>query len=127
MASAPRPPPEAPPHRRAAARLRVCIPGKLILLGGEYDCALEDVSLTGARVVSDAPMTKDQQGILQCTPLEVLFTTRWVHGKAAGLEFEEEVGLGTIRMLRWHNDRYRETHDAELRDMMQDWVAGKTR
>ncbi|MDA7788015.1 PilZ domain-containing protein [Sphingomonadaceae bacterium] len=115
------------PTRRDAKRLRVLLPGKLIILGGVYDCAIEDVSQTGARLIADVDLAIGQQGILQCHPLDELFSVVWTDGKSAGIQFDEEVALGAVRTLRWHNDRYREQHDAELRDMVQDWATGNRR
>lgn len=110
--------------RRRSERLTVCLPAKLILLDGEFDCALEDISQTGARIITDAPLHMGRRGILSCSPLESVFAVVWTRGQNAGLEFEEEESLGTIRLLRWHNDRDRQRHDAALRDMVQKWGSG---
>ncbi|MCL4673050.1 MAG: PilZ domain-containing protein [Sphingomonadaceae bacterium] len=110
--------------RRRSERLTVCLPGKLVLLDGEFDCALEDISQTGARIISDAPLHMGRRGILSCSPMEAVFAVVWTKGQYAGLEFEEEESLGTIRMLRWHNDRDRQRHDSALRDMVQKWGSG---
>lgn len=113
-----------PPARRQAERLSVLLPAKLTLLDGEFDCAIEDVSQTGARIITDATLRTGQQGILLCHPLDALFSVVWTDGKAAGLEFDEEATLGTIRTLRWDNDLHRQRYDAELRKMVQDWDTG---
>ena len=110
--------------RRRSERLTVCLPGKLVLLDGEFDCALEDVSQSGARIITDAPLATGRRGILSCSPLEAVFAVVWTRGQYAGLEFEEEESLGTIRLLRWHNDRDRQRHDATLRAMVQKWGSG---
>ncbi len=110
--------------RRGRERLSVCLPGKLTLMDGEFDCALEDVSRTGARIITDAPLHISRRGILSCSPLEAMFAVVWTKGRYAGLEFEEEERLGTIRLLRWHNDRDRERHDAQLRQIVQRWGQG---
>ena len=109
-------------ERRAAERLRVLLPGTLILLDGEYDCAIEDISVSGARIIADAALKKGREGILKCSPLEAFFSVVWTDGKTAGIQFEEEITLGTVRALRWHNDRFRSQHDADLRNIVQDWA-----
>ena len=53
-----------------------------------------------------------------------MFAVVWTKGQYAGLEFEEEESLGMIRLLRWHNDRDRQRHDATLRQMVQKWGSG---
>lgn len=111
--------------RRRSERLTVCLPGKLVLLDGEFDCALEDVSQNGARIITDAPLVTGRRGILSCSPLEAVFAVVWTRGRYAGLEFEEEEPLGTIRLLRWHNDRDRQRHDAALRQIVQKWGSGE--
>ena len=110
--------------RRRSERLAICLPGKLILLDGEFDCALEDISQTGARIITDAPLHMGRRGILSCSPLEAVFAVVWTKGHYAGLEFEEEEALGMIRLLRWHNDRDRERHDAALHQLVQKWGSG---
>lgn len=115
------------PNLRIAERLRVLLPGKLTILDGNYDCAIEDISQTGARLIADVPLRINQQGILQCYPLDELFLVVWTDGKSVGIQFDDQVALGTIRALRWHNDRFRERHDTKLREIVQDWATGKRR
>ena len=97
-------------------------PARLVLLAGEFECALEDISTSGARIITDVPLRTGNQGILRCSPLDVLFSVCWTEGKSAGLQFDEEASLGTIRQLRWNNDCYRSHHDEELRRMLQGWM-----
>ncbi|MCB2083965.1 MAG: PilZ domain-containing protein [Sphingomonadaceae bacterium] len=128
MASAPLPfdgpDPDMPATlgRRSAERFKVLVPARLVLLAGEFECALEDISTSGARIITDVPLRTGNQGILRCSPLDVLFLVCWTEGKSAGLQFDEEASLGTIRQLRWNNDCYRGHHDEELRRMLQGWM-----
>lgn len=127
MASAQLLPRDDEPHRRSSARLRVCIPGILILLDGTFDCALEDISQGGARVICDAPLAKGNSGVLRCQQLEAFFDVAWQAGKQYGLQFDEPASIGVIRAIRWYNDHYREQSEAELRRMVRQWVAGEIR
>lgn len=127
MASAPLTPQEPSPHRRSDARLRVCIPAKLILLDGTFDCALEDISQGGARVICDAPLAKGHSGVLICQRLEAFFDVAWQDGKQYGLQFEAPAGVGVIRSIRWYNDHFREQAEAEIRRMVRQWVSGEIR
>ena len=128
MATMPHPDPapqgaaEAPANRRRAERLAVLLPGTLTTLDGEYECAIEDISRTGARIVTDATLREGRECLLNCSPLDELCTVAWSEGQAAGLEFTEEVSLGTIRLLRWHNDRDSARHQAEIGRMLRGWV-----
>lgn len=114
------------PQRRGAARLRVSIPAELVLLERNCACSLADISLTGARVACDAPPRSGATAILKCAPLEVLCTVIRVQGKAVGLRFEEEVDLGVIRMLRWHNDSRPRDDTYETRLAARAWVTGRS-
>jgi len=114
-------------NRRTADRFRVLMPGTLTILDGVFDCAIEDVSATGARFISDVPFKQGQEGILLCQPLEVLFSVAWTDRKTVGVKFEEEVPVGVIRTLRWHNDRFRDQHNAELKEIIEDWASGTRR
>ncbi|WP_209347319.1 PilZ domain-containing protein [Pontixanthobacter sp. CEM42] len=111
------------PDQRAAERFRVLMPGSITLLDGVFNCAIEDISLSGARFITDVPLRKGQEGILLCSPLEVLFSVVWTDGNIAGVHFEEEITLGTVRTLRWHNDRFRNQHDAALLNLVQEWAS----
>ena len=127
MANVPAKPSKVEPHRRESARLRVCVPGQLILLEGTFDCALDDISQGGARVLCNAPLAQGHSGVLQCQQLDVFFDVAWADRHAFGLHFAEPVALGTIRSIRWFNDRDRDRYERELLAMVQGRVAGRTR
>lgn len=130
MASMPHPDPASSGHvgpvvdRRKSARLSVLLPGTLTLLDGEFGCAIEDISQTGARIVTDARLRVGREALLRSSPLDELCSVAWVDGHAAGVQFVEEVPLGLIRQLRWHNDRNRAQHDADVRALLSGWMTG---
>lgn len=98
----------SPSEQRGAPRLSVSLPAGLNLLDGTFACELEDVSTTGARIALTpairAYLRIGTSGILECNPLQVFCSVRWITDTSAGLQFEEPVSIGQVRMLRWHND-----------------------
>jgi len=118
-------PPYRGEERRASKRLQVFLPAKLELMDGEFDCAIEDISQTGARLIADAPLRKDQIGVLRCQRLDALFRVVWTSANTAGIEFDEPISLGMVRLLRWDNDVNRAVHDAKLRAMVRGWTGAQ--
>ena len=113
--------------RRAAARLRVYIPGKLILLDGNYDCTLEDISQTGVRVHCDAVARKGDEGVLHCMAHYVFCEVVRTGNSRIALQFEEEVSLSLVEDIRRKNDLHRKEHEDRFRTMAKQWVAGTIR
>ena len=117
--------PSGAPQRRERERLRVCIPGRLILLDATFECAIEDISQYGARVIIDAPLAPGESGVLQTQRLDVFFDVAWTERGGAGLQFAEPVSQGMIRSVRWFNDWYGEQFAVELRGVLSDWAADR--
>ncbi len=111
--------------RRTAARLRVYIPGKLILLGSIYNCALEDISQTGARVMCVAAIGTGETGVLQCMKLDVLCKVVRADKNQFGLHFEEDVSAEDIQEMRRQNDIYRRNDAQEMRVFAKQWATGQ--
>jgi len=113
-----------PTGRRSAARLRVYIPGRLIMLGGSHRCWREDISQTGARVICQAGISEDETGILQSMKIDVLCKiVRAGHGRF-GLQFEEDVSAEAIKEMRRQNDLHRKTFISENRVYARHWATG---
>lgn len=110
--------------RRAAARLRVSIPAKLILLDGNYRCPLEDISQTGARVSCSAAVVPGATGILQCMGLDVLCSIIRNEAGRFGLHFEEEVSTEALQEIRQEHDRLSQVRIKEDRLHAKGWATG---
>jgi hypothetical protein len=114
-----------PTGRRTAPRLRVYIPGRLTILGGNYPCLLEDISQSGARVICTADISKGETGILQSMEIDVLCKIVRAGNGRFGLLFEEEVITSTIEEVRRQNDIHRLTYIREERAHARSWATGK--
>lgn len=110
--------------RRDAARLRLYLPARLILMDGAVPCILEDISLTGAKIVLPVARTIGQSGFLQCPPLDVFFDRVWADGARLGVAFEEPVPAETLQELRILHDNHSSLVKQELRRTARDWVHG---
>ncbi|MXP43967.1 PilZ domain-containing protein [Allopontixanthobacter sediminis] len=111
--------------RRAAARLRVTIPGRLILLGGSYTCEVGDISQTGARVHCEAAaVDPGATGVLQCMGLDVLCCIVRRDGRCVGLAFEEDVSAEALQEIRQQHDRLSKVRVREDRIFAKRWATG---
>jgi len=110
--------------RRAAARLRLYMPARLVLVDGALPCILENISQTGARIVIQKARPISQSGILQCPPLDAFFDRVWAHGVRIGVTFEEPVPAETLHALRQLHDNYDSMSQQEMLRTARAWVRG---
>ena len=117
-----------PPGRRANARVRLHIPGRLILLTGVQQCILEDLSVSGAAVITQQiPPPVGTSGILQCEGLEVFGSVQWSRYGRCGVMFEERLPLAAVVALRHVADAYEDNERERFRESARAWVQGGAR
>jgi hypothetical protein len=114
--------------RRAASRVRLFIPAKVMLLQGLEKCTLDDLSQTGARITLPDHMPRTGSGaLLMIEKFEFFGTVIWVSGKRFGLEFEEALPLPQVVMIRHFADDFAQHEQANSRSNARSFVQGRPR
>ena len=116
-----------PPGHRSNARLRLGIPGRLILTSGNRACLLNDLSVSGARItVAELPRCGGS-AFLRFLEFEVFCEVKWVRGSQCGLLFADRLPREDLVRLREFSDSF-VAHDRAARaQQTHDWVMGRTR
>ncbi len=100
--------------RRAAARVRLCIPAQVMLLQGLENCLLDDLSQAGARVTIAARLPGIGAGVvLKAKGLDAFGTVIWAQGARFGLAFEELLPLPDVVNARHFADAHAEYQAAQ--------------
>ena len=117
--------------RRAAPRLRLWLPGRLITLYDSRHCVLMNVSRTGAMIGLDRPLETGESAVLQFAGREIFCEIlRCRIGSAGGingLEFEPELTDEDVLALRRVSESFREDEQRALRTEVRAWVLGTIR
>jgi len=114
------------PGRRAAARVRLALTGKVILVTGHEPCQLEDLSQSGAclTVGGMAPPIGDD-AVLMVNGVEAFGTVVWRRGTSFGMQFEQQMALDDVVRLRGVHDHYQMLEHQEQRRRASDFVQGR--
>jgi hypothetical protein len=111
--------------RRAAARLRLSIPARLVTLADTRRCILVDISRTGAQISLAKPLAEGEAAFLRFAATEVFVGVVRAAKGLNGLEFDGELSDADILAVR----RYAENYEAgERRALMEEaraWVTGE--
>ncbi len=75
--------------RRRHSRLRVCLPAKLVTLGGTLHVTLLDLSFRGAKLATGGFLTPGSDAVLSWGRFEAFCRIAWCHGDYCGLDFDE--------------------------------------
>jgi hypothetical protein len=114
------------PGRRQAARVRLALPGKVILITGHHACLLEDLSQTGARVtVSGTPPRVGDDVVLMVNGVEAFGTVVWQSGAGVGLCFEQPMAIDDVVRLRNIHDHYQLLEQQAERRRAREFVQGR--
>lgn len=113
--------------RREVSRAGLYVPATFRLLEGKFDCLLEDVSQTGAKISIPHVAKQRSSGILTCGPLDAFCTIIWSAHNKCGLRFDEPVELATVLELRSHAENYpaRDRHAFER--VAEEWLGPRWR
>lgn len=75
--------------RRRHSRLRVCLPAKLVTLGGTHQATLLDLSFRGAKIATGGFVAPGGDAVLSWGAFEAFCRIAWCHGELCGLDFDE--------------------------------------
>ncbi len=116
----------APPvqGRRSSARLRLGIPARLQLFGGNRSCLLVDISRCGGKIGVAEPPAVGSGGILTCEELDVFCVVVWSTSDQCGLHFDELLSQQMLLKMRTIVDNYPALEREKQSRHARDWVAG---
>lgn len=114
--------------RRRDARVRLHLPARLVLLTGVQHCILEDLSVTGAAIITQEGLPAiDVSAILQCEHIEAFGVVRWARHGRCGLMFDEKLPLAQVVTLRHFADSFEVTERERNLERARAWVQGRSR
>lgn len=113
--------------RRAAPRLRLSIPGKLLTVSETRRCVLLDVSRSGAQIGLAKPLAVGEAGFLRFAGTEVFGTATRVDKGRNGLEFDVELSDEEVLAIRHFAESYEITERQALMEDVRAWVTGAAR
>lgn len=118
--------PLAPAGRRQAARVRLALPGKVILITGQEPCLLDDLSQTGACVTVGgmAPPAGDDV-VLMVQGVEAFGSVVWRRDTRFGVLFEEPLAKDDVVRLRAIHDHFQMLELEQNRLRARDFVQGR--
>ena len=111
--------------RRAASRLRLHLPARLILIDRNVECVLENISQTGARLVTSKPPKIGEFGRFRCDLIDQYFDTVWADGSRIGVHFDEPLSSNDLVDFRRFIDTFPDLQRRELMHQARRWVAGE--
>lgn len=114
--------------RRAAPRLRLSIPAKLVTLFGTQRCILIDLSKGGAQVGLAEPLSCGEGAFLCVAGFEhfgvVVRSKTDEGGGFIGLEFECPLADEEVIAVRRFSENMEESERRALRNEAREWVSG---
>ena len=116
----------APSGRRQAARVRLALPGKVILITGHEACQLDDLSQTGACVtVGGDPPPLGDDVVLMVQGVEAFGTVVWRRGGSFGVAFDALLPKDDVIRLRAVHDHFQTLEQEQNRRRAREFVQGR--
>jgi len=116
--------------RRIASRLRVHLPARLVLLSGEHNVLLCDLSEQGACIryaaAGVAAPRLGSNAVLTWHHFEMFGEIRWITPNGCGLLFDEPLARADLLLTRTLDSTTRmPTEREQQRDFARRWAAGQ--
>jgi hypothetical protein len=112
--------------RRQAARLRLALPGTVVLVTEHAQCQLDDISQTGASLTIDAAAPPlGRSAMLIVNAVEAFGTVVWRRGPRFGLRFDDPLPKTDVIALRAAHDHFESLDQQRRRRQAQAFVTGR--
>lgn len=114
--------------RRGRSRLRVRLPARVVTRTQTGQAILADLSLTGAKISTDAELKLGGEVVLEWGKFEAFGEVVWVRGQYYGISFIDMIAPAVLIATRDLDDAAHLPRDRDmLREVAQSWVKGGTR
>lgn len=110
--------------RRAAARLRLALPAKLVTICETRTCVVSNLSQTGAQIGLERPLALGDAAFLQCGGIDQFGTIVRCRRGVNALHFEAPLTHDQVLAIRDFADNSDALERQSLRQMARDWIAG---
>lgn len=110
--------------RRACPRLRVSLPAQLIALEGDFPAMVENISATGARIVSQTTARAGASCVVRVMGLELFADVAWSNGNRCGLAFEFPLTEQQLLQMRQLDGQHIIDERIAHQDWARNWVQG---
>lgn len=112
--------------RRAAPRLRLSLPGRLVAVERSHQCIVMNLSRTGAQVAILESLREGEGAMLKCGAIDhFVVVTRSEFGLNA-LEFEEPLSDELVLDIRRYHETFEDRERRNLIETARKWVNGDT-
>ena len=109
---------------RGYGRAEVTLQTSLETPHGRVRCLVVDLSIGGARVVTDQPIEAGESLWLSLHKAKVFGSVQWIRGTEIGVQFEEKLPKALVLSLKGESVDPKALEDAEAMLVAQDWVVG---
>lgn len=114
--------------RRGRSRLRVRLAARIITRTETKPAILADLSLTGAKVATEAMLKLGGEVVLEWGKFEAFGEVVWIRGQYCGISFFDMIAPAVLIATRDLDDTAHLPGDRDmLREVAQGWVKGGTR
>lgn len=115
--------------RRAAPRLHLAVPARLLSVCETQDCTLLDISRTGARLTLRRPLGVGTSGYLRVGPIEAFVTAVRIRDAEVGVstngvEFDTHLAKSQLLALRSYAANYEMAEKRAFLMQARDWIMG---
>jgi hypothetical protein len=110
--------------RRAAPRLRVSLPARLIAIKGEQQCVLMNLSRSGAQVAVLDSISEGEGVVLKCGQLDAFGVVIRSEFGLNAIEFEDELSDQDVLDMRRYYEEFEDRERHSLIETARKWVTG---
>ena len=110
--------------RRAAPRMALSLPGKLIAVHGNHTCIVTSLSQTGVLLAVSEPLEVGAQGYLRCGPIDHFVTIARKENGLNAAQFDVPVSNSFVFSIRHYQEQFAVQARNEMAATAREWVAG---
>lgn len=112
--------------RRAAPRLRLSLPARLVAVDRTHQCILMNLSRNGAQIAILDSLREGEGGVLICGKIDQFVIVNRSEFGLNAVTFEEPISDEMVLHIRRYHENFEERERRMLVETARKWVSGET-
>ncbi len=112
--------------RRAAPRLRLSLPARLVAVERTHQCILMNLSRDGAQIAILESLREGEGAVLKCGKIDQFVLVKRSEFGVNALSFEEPISDDLVLHIRSYHENFEQRERRSLVETARKWVNGDT-